>query len=89
VLQDPALEAWHGREENLAAGRRAFPTGPAPTARRVSGDIRMRWKRHCATPMIHRIAETGSMTDAHAPRWRNAPLDDIDFRGGDDGKRAD
>src|SRR6202022_4961195 len=24
ALQDPALEAWHGRDENLAAGRRAF-----------------------------------------------------------------
>jgi fructose-bisphosphate aldolase class I len=24
ALQDPALEAWHGRDENLAAGQRAF-----------------------------------------------------------------
>ena len=24
ALQDPALEAWHGRHENLAAGQRAF-----------------------------------------------------------------
>ena len=24
ALQDPALEAWHGRDENLAAGRQAM-----------------------------------------------------------------
>ena len=24
ALQDPALEAWHGRDENFAAGQRAF-----------------------------------------------------------------
>jgi fructose-bisphosphate aldolase class I len=24
ALQDPALEAWHGRHQNLAAGQRAF-----------------------------------------------------------------
>jgi fructose-bisphosphate aldolase, class I len=24
ALQDPALEAWHGRDENLTAGQQAF-----------------------------------------------------------------
>jgi fructose-bisphosphate aldolase class I len=24
ALQDPALEAWHGEDDNLAAGQRAF-----------------------------------------------------------------
>jgi fructose-bisphosphate aldolase class I len=24
ALQDPALEAWHGRDENLSAGRQAL-----------------------------------------------------------------
>jgi hypothetical protein len=88
ALQDLALEAWHGRDENLAAGRRPFPTGPAPTARRVWGCIRMRWKRHRAMPMIHRIAETGATTDTTDRRQRNGRLDDTEFRGGDDGKRA-
>jgi hypothetical protein len=39
--------------------------------------------------MIRRIAASGAMTDAHAARWRNAQLDDIEFRGGNDGKHAD
>lgn len=68
--------------------RAPCPTGPAPTARRVSGNIRMRWKRHGATPMIYRIAETGATTDTTDRRQRNGWLDDTGFRGGDDGKRA-
>jgi len=28
ALQDPALEAWHGRDENLAAGQRALCRRP-------------------------------------------------------------
>jgi fructose-bisphosphate aldolase class 1 len=66
-------------------------TQPAPgllTARRLSGSIRMRWRQHCSESMIHRIAETGATTNAHAARGRNAQLDEIGFRGGDDGKHA-
>jgi fructose-bisphosphate aldolase, class I len=38
ALQDPALEAWHGRDEYLAAGQRAFchrtcPNGAAALGR--------------------------------------------------------
>jgi fructose-bisphosphate aldolase class I len=32
ALQDPALEAWHGREDHLAAGQRA-PLPPRPFQR--------------------------------------------------------
>jgi hypothetical protein len=77
-----------GRTRTWRPAGGPFPTGPAPTPRRVSGGIRMRWKRHRATPMIHRIAETGATTDTTDRRQRNGRFDDTGFRGGKDGKRA-
>ena len=63
-------------------------TGRALTEQRLSGSIRMRWTRHRSGSMIHRLAVTGATTTAHAARGGNAQLDEIGFRGGDDGKHA-
>lgn len=62
--------------------------GRALTERRLSGRIRMRWRRHRSGSVIHRIAVTGATTKAHAVRGRNARLDEIGFRGGNDGKHS-
>jgi hypothetical protein len=45
ALQDPALEAWNGRDENLVAGQRAFFQRA-----RLNG----RWRRHRQALMIRR-----------------------------------
>jgi len=42
ALQDPALEAWHGRDENLAAGQNALYR-PVQMGRQASGNTPMRW----------------------------------------------
>jgi hypothetical protein len=61
--RDPALESWHGRGENPAAGRTLFTSGPAPMGQRVSGNIRMKWRRHRQALMTRRTAATGGITD--------------------------
>jgi hypothetical protein len=43
---DRALEAWHGRDENLEAGRQAFTCGRDATVRPVSGSTRPRWRQY-------------------------------------------
>ena len=43
---DHALEAWHGRDENLEAGRQAFTCGRDATVRPVSGSTRPRWRQY-------------------------------------------
>ena len=67
ALQDPALEAWHGRDENLQAGQRALYRRASSTGRRVSGSTRMRWRRHRQALMIRRTAATGATTDRRDP----------------------
>jgi fructose-bisphosphate aldolase class 1 len=67
ALQDPALETWHGRDENLA-GQEA----PYRRARGESGEIRMRWRRHRRVLMIRRIATTGGTTDR---TWHHTEID--------------
>src|SRR5262249_43085593 len=42
-----------------------FITAPGSTARRVSGSMRTRWRRHRQAQMIPRIAATGATTDRH------------------------
>jgi fructose-bisphosphate aldolase class 1 len=63
ALQDPALEAWHGRDENLEAGNEACTNGHDATARPVSGGIRKRWRRRRWAPEIHPSAVSGAATD--------------------------
>jgi hypothetical protein len=44
---------------------RPSTAGPVSTGRRVSGNTRMRWRRHRQALMIRRIAATGATTDTH------------------------
>ena len=50
ALQDPALEAWHGRDENWRPASRPSIAGPDAMGRRVSGSTRMRWRT--ASPSV-------------------------------------
>ena len=62
ALQDPALEAWHGREDNLAAGQRAlYHRGRSKGAACVGKW--MRWRRHRKAPMIRGTAKNCPTTD--------------------------
>jgi hypothetical protein len=61
--RDPALGSWHGREENPAAGQHAFYQRARANGQRVSGNIRMKWRRHRQALMTRRTAATGGMTD--------------------------
>ena len=70
AVQDPALEAWHGRNETLAAGQQALYAGPDPTGRRASGSTGRRWRWHRQALMIRRIVATGATTDTHDPLRR-------------------
>ena len=72
ALQDPALEAWHGRDENLRPASKPSTTGPDSTGRRASGSTPMKWRRHRQAPTIRRIAATGATTDKRDPS-RRAP----------------
>jgi fructose-bisphosphate aldolase, class I len=61
ALQDPALEAWHGRDEDVAAGRRAFCHRACLNAAATLGKYteEMRPTRRA----IHHTAATGKTTD--------------------------
>ena len=45
ALQDAALEAWHGRDENVKAAQEALSHGPGATEPPVSADTPMTWRR--------------------------------------------
>jgi hypothetical protein len=64
-----------------------FTSGPAPMGQRVSGNIRMKWRRHRQALMTRRAAATGGMTDLQA-RAGAAQCDDMGFKGGNDGECA-
>jgi fructose-bisphosphate aldolase class I len=65
-----------------------FTNAPAPTGRRVSGNIPMKWRRHRSALMTRRIVATGETTDLQVLRRRNAQCDGTGFKGGNDGERA-
>ena len=60
ALQDPALEAWHGRDENLAAGREAIYRRARLQQRRQSRNLRNRDGRWPAGSRWSRIAASGT-----------------------------
>ena len=63
ALQDPALEAWHGRDENLQAGQQALYRRAGCNGAASSGSTPMRWRLHRRMQRIRRIAATGATTD--------------------------
>ena len=62
ALQDPALEAWHGRDENLKLGQQALSTGRGCNGAASLGTTPTRWRRH-RRPVGRRIAASGTTTD--------------------------
>jgi fructose-bisphosphate aldolase class 1 len=62
ALQDHALETWHGKDENLAAGK-PYTCGPGATVRPVSGDTRTRWRRRPPVPAVRHTAVRGATTE--------------------------
>jgi len=65
-----------------------FNSAPAPTGRRVSGNIPKKWRRHRPALMTRRTAATGGTTDLQALRRRNPQCDGTGFKGGNYGERA-
>ena len=65
ALQNPAVEAWHGRE---SAGQQVFSIAALDlTERRALGSIGTRWRWHRQVLMIPGIVATGATTDAQGP----------------------
>jgi len=70
ALQDAALEAGHGREENQSPARRPCIVGPAATGRAVSEPTPTRWMRDLWSLAARSIAASGTTTDARLERTR-------------------
>jgi fructose-bisphosphate aldolase, class I len=66
ALQDPALEAWHGRDENLAAGQHAFYQRAHANGAASVGQYTMKRRVHRQALMTRRTAATGATTDLQA-----------------------
>jgi hypothetical protein len=71
-----------------ASGRSAI--GHAATAQRASDNTLMKWTQKRQALMIRRIAATGAMTNCTSVSLRGCSLrlDDTQFIGGSNGKRA-
>jgi hypothetical protein len=63
ALQDHALEAWHERDETLAAGWQALTNAPAATVRPVLAGTRGRWRSPQSAPAVRRTAVNGATTE--------------------------
>ena len=97
ALQDPALEAWHGRDENLKSASRPCTTGPGATARPASGSTPTRWRRNRRAPAVPRASPRAcgrrlitSTTTSPASGWKLGEPEQSESetrapRGGDDG----
>src|SRR5262245_27585533 len=87
TLQNPALEAWHGRDENLAAGQRALYLQASSNGAACVGKYTDEMEAASPALIIRRIAATGATIDAHDRGGAVQQLDDTGS-GGNDGKRA-
>jgi fructose-bisphosphate aldolase, class I len=63
ALQDVALEAWHGQQENLKAADRPITIGPSAAVRRRWAAIPTSWSANRLLRVSRRIARIGPMTD--------------------------
>jgi fructose-bisphosphate aldolase class I len=59
ALRDPAVEAWHGRDENLAAGQQALYRRASFNGAASVGKYTDEMEAASPSAMIRRIAATG------------------------------
>jgi hypothetical protein len=90
ALQDSALEAWHGRDENLKTAQEACRTGPGATEPPVSAGTPMKWRRARPAPPNAMGCTTTDRNDLPGAFARRSPHAKTPFEssGGHHGKPA-
>jgi fructose-bisphosphate aldolase class I len=88
ALQDPALEAWQGRDENLALGQEASTSVPSSMVLPVLANTQLRWKRYLLQiRRTRRTAASGGTTDDDTTTSAQSQLD-WHGSGGNDGEHT-
>ena len=63
ALQDPALDAWHGRDENLTLGQQAFSHRARLNSAASVGRYADEMEEYRPVPMTSRVVAPGAMTN--------------------------